>query len=266
MNILQDSSKRGNFTEGNSIHFNPTTRRGNMKIYLSLLLSWLFFILNASASTQAETDANCPLCQHTFKTTMDMSGTQNDMRLDLKPLGAIAAPWRVPVCPKCHFVIFDQKLPQAELDKCKVIVAGEAFKKLDKRASYHLLGRLFEGLEKPAQERAFIFLKASWQEEEEAAHLKENLELSLKYFDLFLKEVEAQPKPEVQQQVDTALLVKGELLRRLGRFDEAKTHFTNLLTKKDFKDSFPGKLAAFQIQLCDNKDDKIHRVSELKQP
>ena len=64
----------------------------------------------ATAATIYEAEKTCPLCTTEFKAHLAGSGTQFGMRLDLKPLGAIAAPWPVAVCPKCHFVLLGDDL------------------------------------------------------------------------------------------------------------------------------------------------------------
>ena len=131
----------------------------------------------------------CPLCDLTFKTTVDTSGTQFDMRLDLKPLGPTPAPWRVPVCPRCHFVFYCSKIPDNELVRCRKLVASEEYKRHAGRASYFLQGILYEGLKKDDLAIAHVFLKASWQEESEANNYREDLGKSLQHFEEYLANV-----------------------------------------------------------------------------
>ena len=82
----------------------------------------------AVASTFKEVHKTCPLCKTEFDTMVAMSGTQFGRRLDLKPLGPIAAPWPIPVCPKCKFVLYSDNIPKDELDKCQKIVSDAAYK------------------------------------------------------------------------------------------------------------------------------------------
>lgn len=72
---------------------------------IALTLAALLSATTVNALTIHEADRTCPLCKTEFKAHLAGSGTQFGMRLDLKPLGAIAAPWPVAVCPKCHFVL-----------------------------------------------------------------------------------------------------------------------------------------------------------------
>jgi len=237
------------------------------RLFLSLIVMLLCTTGLANAHTSSMVEKTCPLCEEVFKCELDMSGTQFGMRLDLKPLGPTAAPWRIPVCPKCHFVLYDDEIPAEEFVKCKEIVRSDAYKKQSGRASYYLLGLLFEGLEKNPLDIAHIFLKASWQEESDEKKLKDDLEHSLHHFELFLKD---QPKSDaVLQKEDnayvTAQLMKGEILRRMSHFDEAKSYLSGLLSFKPFQGgTLLGDIVRFEISLCDKKDSGPHAVSEMK--
>ncbi len=237
------------------------------RLFLSLVVMLLCTTSVVNAHTSGMVEKSCPLCEKVFKCELDMSGTQFGMRLDLKPLGPTAAPWRIPVCPKCHFVLYDDQIRAEELAKCKEIIRSDAYKKQSGRASYYLLGLLFEGLKKNPLDIAHIFLKASWQEESDEKKLKDDLEHSLHHFELFLKE---QTRTDAAQQKEdnayvTAQLMKGEILRRLSRFEEAKGYLSGLLLIKPFQEgTLLRDIVRFEISLCDKKDSKPHEVSEVK--
>ncbi len=237
------------------------------------LLSVMVVLLSVCAGYAHKSgmvEKTCPLCRETFKCELDFSGTQFGSRLDLKPLGPTAAPWRVPVCPKCHFVLFDKEIPAEELAKCREIVQGDAYKNQTGRASYYLLGLLYEGLKKDSLGLGHIFLKASWQEESDGTKLEDDLNRSLQHFESFLKEPQ-QPKAASRKAADednsyqTAQLLKGEILRRLGRFNDAKNYFSDLQKLKPFQETFLADIVRFEIRLCGKKDSKPHEVSESKQ-
>ena len=71
-----------------------------------VLLACFLNMSIAYAHTWGTKEVVCPLGGEKFQTTVDMSGTRFGMQLDLKPLGPIAAPWRLPVCPGNHFVVY----------------------------------------------------------------------------------------------------------------------------------------------------------------
>jgi hypothetical protein len=177
----------------------------------------------------------------------------------------------VPVCPKCHFVLFDDEIPAEELTKCKEIVHDDAYKKHTGRASYYLLGLLYEGLKKEPLLIGQVFLKASWQEESDEKKLEDDLKRSLQHFEVFLKEPQ-KPKTASQEadeeddnSYQTTQLLKGEILRRLGRFDEAKSYLSGLQSLSSFQGTFLADIVRFEISLCEKKDSKPHEISEVKQ-
>ena len=70
-----------------------------------LLVIWYTATVHwAAAPIFAEVEATSPLDGTKFTTTLAMSGTQRESRLDLKPIGPIAAPRPVAICPTDHFV------------------------------------------------------------------------------------------------------------------------------------------------------------------
>jgi hypothetical protein len=216
---------------------------------------------NAIARTIDTVRLTCPLCRWEFDATIDKSGTQFDMRLDLKPLGPTPAPWLVPVCSKCRFVVYRRDIPDQELQNCRKIVASDEYRKHADRASYFLMGVLFERLGKSEKDTAHVFLKASWQEEQRAENFKECLERSLKHFHLYV--TNAEKHDETWQ---TAQVLIGELLRRLGRFADAQQHLTKLAKMEHFQGNLLAKVVAYELELCRKQDSAPHSLSEIKQP
>lgn len=213
----------------------------------------------AAAQAVIEREIACPVCGEQFYTKLDLSSPQYDMRLDLKPVGEVSSPWRLPECPKCGFVIFKASLSKAEAARCRAVVYSPAYKKALKRSSYYRAGLLYEQLEKPPFAIANNFLKASWQEEADPALLKEDQELALRYFSDAL----AAAKNE-DEDWQKAQLLKGELLRRLGRFGPAREHFAALLALPGFKNNFLGDVAAYQLKLCSKGDASPHGMQDVR--
>jgi len=228
----------------------------------------------ATALTIYEADKTCPLCAAEFNAHLAGSGTQFGMRLDLKPLGAIAAPWPVAVCPKCHFVLLGEDFSDSELAKLKAFVQTKEYQAWgETRSSYFLVAKLLATLGRDDLTLAHVYLKASWQEERKKKFLTEDLQLSLKHFEAFLKAGppndkknpnEGKEENDAAGDYQTAQLLKGELLRRLTRFDEAKTHLQTLLKQKSFPGTFLGKIVAYEIRLCDKKDAKSHKCPKQR--
>ncbi|PKK88472.1 MAG: hypothetical protein CVV64_18660 [Candidatus Wallbacteria bacterium HGW-Wallbacteria-1] len=250
---------------------------------VALLVTALLFLLShgcVMAHTSRKVERACPLCGITFECELDMSGSRFDMRFDLKPLGAIAAPWRLPVCPQCHFVVYDGEIPAEELEKCRLIITRKPYTENLHRASHYLVGLLYEALEKTSFECANIFLKASWQEEGDQKLYRDCLDRCLGHLDSYMKAntdtypdsekkpgAEKQSDGEKKQNVDPTYLsmcvLKGEILRLTGRFEEAASIF-NEIVKTGFKNDFLAHLISFEIDLCRMKNSDHHAISEVR--
>lgn len=248
------------------------------------VLWFLFSVLTpplAQAHTMGDVGKFCPLDQVQFITTMDFSGTSFGMRLDLRPVGPTAAPWRLAVCPKDHFVLFKDEFSADEIAHLKKFVHTPQYQDLAKDASsYFLVGKIFEYLKKDESTLGHIFLKATWQVEGDAAKYRRYAEVSLQHFNTFLaadKPLEKAPvktkpkgkgdddeKSDPEQERITAELVAGELERRLEKYDEAKTRFTRIAAQPAFKKGVFAKIVEYQLQLIAQKDNAPHQLPKEK--
>ena len=211
----------------------------------------------AAAAKFVDREMPCPVCGNVFYARLDLSGAGSEMRLDLKPVGDVAWPWLLPDCPKCGFVVYRLPVPAAELARCRVITASEEYKKARARSSYYRVGLLYLRLGLPVYSVANSFLKASWQEESDPARLKEDLELSLKYFTDCAATCAAEEKENSQ-------LLAGELLRRLGRFDEARAHLAKLQGLKGFQKNFFADIVEFQLVRCAKLDPAPYELEDVR--
>lgn len=230
------------------------------------LLLFLALLSPSAAYPQAviEREMACPVCGELFYAKLDVDSPAYDMRLDLKPVGEISEPWRLPECPRCGFVVYKAPLSRAETAACRAVVYSPEYKKALGRSSYYRAGLLYARLGKPPFPTANNFLKASWQEEADPARLREDQELALRYFSAALAAA-----GERDGDWEKAELLKGELLRRLGRFGEAADHFSGLLAMPEFKGNFLGDIAAYQLKLCARRDASprsLQYVRDSKKP
>lgn len=231
-----------------------------MKTMKKILLGFaapLLLALPLFAAKIVEREIKCPVCGQDFYAQLDVPDADYEMRLDLKPLGAIPGPWKLPDCPRCGFVIYSAKLEKAELARARAAVASDEYKKAAGRATYYRAAVLYGLLGKPDFLLANTYLKASWQEEKNPALHKENLEHSLRHFTACAAACRA------EEQENSRLLI-GELLRRLGRFGEARAHFSLLKTEKGFQNNFFADIVEFQLKLCDRQDALPHEMLEVK--
>jgi len=216
----------------------------------------LLSAVGAFAGQYIERELPCPACGLPFYAKLDADSSQNpEMRLDLKPVGG--DPWLLPSCPKCGFVSYKLPIPAAELARGRAIIASESYRKNLGRSTYFRVGLLYEKLGKPPYAVATSFLKASWQEEYNPAKLKEDLELGLKYFSVCAQTCG-------QEEKENSLLLMGELLRRLGRFGEAKAHLAGLQGQKGFTKNFFADIVEFELKRCEKQDSATYEMEDVR--
>src|SRR5262249_13405404 len=116
---------------------------------------------------------------------------------------------------------------------------------------YYRLARMFERLKRPHAEVAFAYLKASWQVEDDKKRSRQYLSSCLEAYEKFLK-----TKPKQSERTQTAQFLKGELLRQLGKFDDASKHFQEIQKLAEFKKAPFPKLIELELKLIGKKDDK----------
>lgn len=225
---------------------------------LAMILGFTFAASDgAAADRYLEREILCPVCGTAFYAKLDYSAELGEMRTDLKPVGAVSDPWLLPDCPKCGFVSYKLPVPAAELAKCKAVVASGDYMNSLGRSTYFRVGLLYEKLGKPAYSIAMSFLKASWQEEQEAPKLKEDQELSLKYFTACAQSCGTEEKENSQ-------LLMGELLRRLGRFETARAHLAGLQGTKGFQKNFFSDIVEYQLARCARMDAAPYEMEDVR--
>ena len=235
-----------------------------MRNYILILaLAFLTGTLNtvAEADTTMTVDTKCPICLTEYTATLDASGYKEDLRLDLKPLGHIAAPFKLPVCPTCHFVLYQPEFTKERLALYKNYVYSTEYKKFAaERSSHFLLGKLFEKAQKDATSLGTVYLQASWQEENHPARYREDLMLSLRFWNRHLTQITPADEKWIQVQ-----LISAEIERLLGKFGEAEARLTKLreLPAVGSNEWFQ-KIINFEEKLVKEKDAGHHTFSEVR--
>jgi uncharacterized protein (DUF2225 family) len=229
--------------------------------HIGIWISCLFILFAAvppgSTHTEPESDIECPVCHTAFKAVIDLSSSRHGMRLDLKPVGPIPAPWVIPKCPKCGFIVYKQEWEEAEQLKVQQLVNSEEYKKiLPDNSTYFILARIYEYVGMDDFEIAHTYLKASWQVEHDKAKCAKYLEESLKKFEAFL----AASKDKTNERIMSEL-VSGEIERRLGRFDQAQSRFNRIKSLPEFNEAenITG-IITYQLQLIAAKDTAPHEI------
>ena len=228
-----------------------------MKIKLSAFVLSLAVCTHANALTMRPVEHTCPIGGEKFTSDMLMSGVSVDVKTDLEPLGAIMAPTPIPICPSNQFVMFKDDFTQQELDKYEKIIQSEAYLKqvAEKASAQRLLGVMLElaGENQNTEQMEWIFLQASW-----LGSQRQDLEKVLHYADLNLKDGN-----QHIEKLTTMKFVRGEMLRKLGRFDEAKKQFEELSKEPTVKASeYLQKLTELELELTAEKDIYSHPVRQ----
>ncbi len=210
-----------------------------------------------AAHTSGPADFTCPIDGHRFNTQVDYSGTSLGQRLDLKPLGPIAAPWRIPVCPKCGFVLYKKSKKSMTAKEKKVLpayVKSAPYRKARGESSHYRLGLILARLGRSEQDIAYAFLRACWQVEGQRAKHKRYLERTLKHYRAALGKSGSSPA--------IAAFLVGELERQLGRFSVAKAHFIKLRKLPKFNAKPYRRMIRHELNLIAKKDNAPHPIPQ----
>jgi uncharacterized protein (DUF2225 family) len=218
----------------------------------------------SAADTSKEVPITCPICDRQYNARVTTSEFRSGQRLDLRPLGELVSPPRVPVCPKCGFVDYrhGKDYPEGELKDLRAFVLSDEYKKLaGAEVPYFRLAKLFERLKKPPSTVAYQYLQASWEAEDTKKGERQRAYLAAA-LDAYDKAIADDGTQAGGRQI--ARVVKGELLRRLGRFDEAAKHFDAVGKLEESKaEPYPRVIAA-ELEFIGKKDDQPHELPPSK--
>jgi hypothetical protein len=224
---------------------------------LGFLLVFLGCLPNVVVAHRTiEQTFDCPIDGNQWTQLTDMSGYQSGTRLDLKPLGPIPAPWILPQCPKCRFVLYEEDMAKLPLDKIKPFILSESYQSATKgQPTYFCLGLIEEFLDASPLVIGDAYLKASWQTDSDASECRKHLENALKHFATAL----ASLGPESARFQTTSILC-GELERRIERFGDARKHLEALLVNDAFKEPGFQKILRRELELIAKMDSAPHAM------
>lgn len=238
-----------------------------MKAIALIAIVWgLFLVPVARATDWSDMDISCALCGADYKSPFPVAySSGRGMRLDFQPRGSSRAPWPLAACPACGFIQYTSKLTDEEKVVLLATVRTEEYQRLTQtRPTYYRLANLFEALGKDGASIGDAYLKASWQEErkdgERMVQMRECLEASLKHYSVYLEqgsqpeEQTAPPEKGCVNALQTAQLLKAELMRRLGRFDEAAAYLGLLKRLPESQEGLAREIIDFQLLLCAHRD------------
>lgn len=214
----------------------------------------------AMALTFFDADHVCPIGGEKFKQPMVGSGTQFGVHLDLKPFGPTAAPWPLPVCPGNGFVMYREDFDKAQLDKLAAFIATPAYREAVREDTpYFRAVLLMREVGETPDVIAFNLLKASWETDAQPARYARYAAATLDA----LRASQAAGAGNAEQRLTFDVLI-GELLRRLGRFEEADAHFAALQAAPTALPKTLARVVRQQRALIAARDATAQRMADEK--
>ena len=236
----------------------------------------------AGAMTLQTVEMTCPYDGTRFEFRVQGSGTSTGQSLDFMLMGAIRSPWPIAVCPTNGFVFAKEKYEPDELERLRPIVLSPDYQALKDETPYYRAAWIMERSGEPRTEVSLYLLQATWEAGWEALAERYNAKLreappgarapdpdirallaegtSSERYRRYATELLARLPSDIAAASPRSgqfKLVQGELLRRLGRFDEADAYFKALEGGYD-TGSGEANYVAFQRELIARRDLGIH--------
>lgn len=207
--------------------------------------------------TSGQVQMTCPYDGTTFLFEAQASGSSFGTTLDFMPVGAIQSPWPLAVCPTNGFVFFKDKFDDQELERLRPLILSPDYQALKEETPYYRAAWIGEHTGASHAQVSLTLLQATWEAiRDPQRYRRYAMELAAR----LPEDVEAS-KPD---QKNMFQLLQGEIMRRLGRLDDAKQYFETW-SKQLKPASNDAVIAAFEIRLIDKRDVQPHLMAEAVQ-
>lgn len=263
-------------------------RQSGLLFLAGLALAGSYFSATIThAMTRSVVELTCPYDGVKFSFSAQNSGSTFDKQLDWMPVGAIESPWPIASCPTNGFVFIKQKYEDEELERLRPLILSPEYQNIKSETPYYRAAWIMERSGASHVNVSGLLLQATWEagraELVERARASPSGSTSRDTGDLMRSLMMEGTTSERYRRYATELLARlavdladptrnadgrisdrfliGEMLRRLGRFDEAETHFAALANDLA-PDSRSAALAALQRRLIAGKDIGVHMMSE----
>jgi hypothetical protein len=215
----------------------------------------VFFILfivvlkNIFAHTGENVEYICPLCGTEFESYTQFSYTTFGRNLDLRRFGAAMIPSPIPKCPKCNFVFSDDFFTEKEIIMLKkALKTNNIFVKEPGMPNYYYLGREAEIVNRDIDDLIWWFLSGVW-ENEDVTQKNKLINITIEYIDKL---------DEKDKSYNNYQLVKLDLLRRSGQFEEAMAQIERIKRNAEFYRDYIIKIIDLQIELIRDRNQEEH--------
>jgi uncharacterized C2H2 Zn-finger protein len=219
------------------------------KILFLILITTVAY--NMDASTIGLELFNCPICQKEFEYRVQYSYSTFGQNLDLRPYGAAIIPSPIPKCPNCGFVFSEEMFTEKEIKILKeAFEINNIFMNEPDMPNYYYLAREMEILRKNLDNIIWFFLSAVWENNDK--NKKDILvNTTIEYIDKLEK---------TNKSYNDYQLVKLDLLRRSGKFDEAKNQIDIIKKDTNFYKDYTIKIIDLQTELISEKNIDEHAI------
>jgi hypothetical protein len=230
------------------------SRPGPLKVLLLSLVVVGISSWPAFAHTDLQVEMTCPYDGAKFTAQLQGSGTSFGTLLDYRPIGAIVTPWPLAVCPTNGFVFYKTKFEDGELETLRPFVLSNEYQSLKDETPYFRASWLMEHAGLPHIEVTRELLQATWE-------TYKPRDRYIRYAKAVLNRLPNDIEAASGAEKTTLRILRGELLRRIGNFDEAAESFRGLIDELD-----PGGVEAnivkYEIELSGHGDYKVHPSCE----
>ncbi len=221
-----------------------------------LVIAAILFAAGTTASVLARTPLEeekvCPYDGVKFRFVGQGSGTTLGQQLDLKKVGVITSPWPIAVCPTNGFVFYKSKFDDVELEKLRPFVLSDDYQATKDETPYFRAFWLIDRSGGAHSEASEKLLSATWE-----AHDERYIRYASELVRRLPRDIAAVDGAERRKYI----VLQGELLRRLERFDEAAAHFRQWQSELG-PTSTEGLIAAYELQLITKLDAEPHLVAD----
>jgi hypothetical protein len=214
----------------------------------------LFCWSRAFASTIKEIEMVCPYDGTKFSYTAQMSASVFDTALDFRKTGAVISPWPIAVCPTNGFVFFKEKFEDEELERLRPLILSPEYQALKGETAYYRAAWIGRHTGEAHGEVSYLLLQATWEASRDSERYRR---YAAELIDRLPDDIRASSGDGKRM----FQLVLGELMRRRGRFTEARQYFVELERQLE-PASTESVVAGFEIQLIDKQDSQQHLYSE----
>lgn len=205
-----------------------------------VLLACLLLLVEAAAAGDFSVQRSCPVCNINFSAIAPASQSAI-FTIDGRPLDGRLLP--LPECPLCGGVFGDVVFTDAELKRLAAIIWSAEYQKLRSSDVALRYAALMQLVERSDYEIAISWLRAAWSNEEKPELRRSCLEKSLEYFKNCLT------SEELTDRSFEIYIKTADLLRQLGRFDDARILLKNMQKKNEFKQAWYPMVIKYCLEL-----------------